>query len=102
MEVTKREPFFPKSILKDGNALMKLSKIFWLCKLGVLTFFILLTMGLYWEASWLTGIGVIILVIAAAVFQWKYRCPCCHKLLNSRSILPVKVCPRCGKNLANQ
>ena len=82
--------------------MMKLSKLFWLCKLGVLIFFILLTMGLYLDASWLTVIGVIILVIAAVIFQWKYRCPYCHKLLNSRSIVPVKVCPRCGKNLADQ
>ena len=81
---------------------MKLSKLFWLCKLGVLVFFILLWMGLAWDVPALIVIGVVILVIVALIFQFKYRCPHCHKLLNSRKLTPVKVCPRCGKNLENE
>ena len=80
---------------------MKLTKLFWLCKLGVLIFFILLTMGLTYDKSWLIVTGVVILVIVASIFQFKYRCPYCNKLLNSRKLTPVKTCPRCGKNLEN-
>ena len=81
---------------------MKLSKLFWLCKLGVLVFFILLSLGLAYDSSVLIWIGVILLVIVALIFQFKYRCPYCHKLLNSRKLTPVKTCPRCGKNLENE
>ena len=81
---------------------MKLSKLFWLCKLGVLVFFILLSLGIAYKAPVLTVIGVVILVIVALIFQFKYRCPNCNKLLNSRKITPVKVCPRCGLNLEDK
>ena len=79
--------------------IMSLSKLFWLCKLGVLIFFVLLILGLKLKETYLIVIGVIILVIVFLVFIFKYRCPYCHKLLNSRKLVPVKVCPCCGKKL---
>lgn len=81
---------------------MKLTRLFWLCKFGVLLFFILLILGLKLDQPILIILGVILLVIVFLVFQFKYRCPYCHKILNSRKITPVKICPRCGKNLENE
>ena len=72
---------------------MKLSKLFWLCKLGVLVFFILLSLGLAYDSSVLIWIGVVILVIVALIFQFKYRCPYCHKLLNSPQAHPGQNLP---------
>ena len=80
---------------------MKLSGLFWLCKLGVLVFFVLLTLGIRWKAPWLTALGILILVIAALAFQFRYRCPSCHKRLNSRRLTPEKTCPCCGRDLEN-
>ena len=81
---------------------MKLSQLFWFCKFGVLVFFLLLILGLRVDSTLLIGVGVVILVIVFLVFQFKYRCPFCHKILNSRKLTPVKTCPRCGKNLENE
>lgn len=81
---------------------MKLSQLFWLCKFGVLLFFILLILGLKLDMSVLIILGVILLVIVFLTFQFKYRCPYCHKILNSRKITPVKTCPRCSKNIENE
>ena len=81
---------------------MKLSQLFWLCKLGVLVFFILLILGLKLNVPALIVVGVMLLVIVFLLFQWKYRCPNCHKILNSRKLTPVKVCPRCGTKLEDE
>ena len=78
---------------------MKLTTLFWLCKAGVLVFFALLILGLTFKMTWMIVVGVVILVDAAVLFQWKYRCPYCHKVLDSRSLTPSKCCPRCGKKL---
>lgn len=78
---------------------MKLSNIFWLCKLGVLGFFLLLIAGLKLDAPWMIIVGVVLLVIVTLVFYLKYRCPYCKKVLDSRKLTPAKQCPRCGKRL---
>lgn len=78
---------------------MKLRNLFWICKLGILIFFILLIVGLKLEASWLIVAGVILLVIITIVFYLKYRCPNCGKVLDSRKLTPAKRCPKCGKQL---
>ena len=78
---------------------MKLTKVFWLCKLGVLLFFVLLTLGLKLDAPWLIWTSVLVLGASALGFQLGYRCPFCHKVLDSRKLTPAKTCPRCGRNL---
>lgn len=80
---------------------MKLSKLFWICKLGVLLFFILLILGLELDMPVLIVIGVVLLVGVFLAFQFKYRCPYCHKILDSKKLTPAKTCPRCGKNIEN-
>lgn len=81
---------------------MKLSQLFWLCKFGVLLFFILLILGLKTNQASFIILGVVLLVVVFLTFLLKYRCPHCHKILNSRRLMPVKICPRCGKNIEHE
>ena len=81
---------------------MKLAQLFWLLKFGVLLFFVLLILGIHLNQTFLIVLGVILLVVVFLTFQLKYRCPYCHKILNSRKLTPVKVCPRCKKNLEDE
>ena len=54
------------------------------------------------ESNILIVLGVILLGVVFLTFQLKYRCPYCHKILNSRKLTPVKVCPRCKKKLEDE
>ena len=78
---------------------MKLTTLFWLGKLGDLAFFALLILGITLTLPVLTVIGIVIVVAVAVIYQWKYRCPYCHKALDSRKLTPEKVCHHCGGRL---